>query len=187
MEIITKNQFLKNKEFYFQEIQKGKIFVYPTDTIYGVGCNAFNKKSILKIREIKKREKKPFSIIVPSIGWIKKNCSFNYENELKKLPGQYTFIVNLENVILPFNELVGNIKTIGVRIPDNWFTKELSKKEIVFVTTSVNISGEPYLTEPNNLKKEIFKEIDYIIDDGILNGKPSTIIDLTKDKKILRK
>ena len=179
MKTITKKEFLEKSEFYLNEIKSGKIFIYPTDTIYGIGCNALNGSSIDKIREIKKRDSKPMSIIVPSINWIEKNCFVENNKELKKLPGPYTFIVELKNKdSVSKQELIGDLKGLGVRIPDNWFSKWISKNNLVFVTTSVNISGEPHLINPEELKEEIKDKVDYLISDGSLTGKSSTIIDL---------
>ncbi len=188
MKTINKEEFLNNSEFYFDEIKEGKIFVYPTDTIYGIGCDALNGSGINKIREIKKRDSKPMSVIVPDVEWIKENCFMDLEgeNELAKLPGPYTFIVELNNYeSIAKNELVGDLTGIGVRIPNNWFSEWISENRLVFVTTSVNVSGEPHLVNPKDLKKELEKNIDYLIDDGILDGKASTVIDLI-NKKVLR-
>ena len=187
MKRITKKNFLENETFYLDEIKKGKIFIYPTDTIYGIGCDASNGKSIEKIREIKKRDSKPMSIIVPSIRWIEENCFIDNGNEFSKLPGPYTFIVNLKNEkIISKKELIGELKGIGIRIPNNWFTKWIEKNDLTFVTTSVNLSGENHLINPSQLKEEIELKVDYFIEDGILSGKPSTVIDL-RNGEILRK
>jgi tRNA threonylcarbamoyl adenosine modification protein (Sua5/YciO/YrdC/YwlC family) len=188
MKTITKKDFLDNSEFYFDEIKKGKIFIYPTDTIYGIGCDALNKKSIGKIREIKKRDSKPMSIIVPNMGWIFENCQVHgiYEKYLNKLPGPFTFILKLKNFnSIAKGSLIGDLEGIGIRIPDNWFSSWISKNKLVFVTTSVNISGENHLINPKKLNKEIENKIDYLIDDGLLTGKPSKIINLM-DNKVLR-
>lgn len=189
MKIITKKQIEQEKEFYFSEIKKGKIFIYPTDTIYGIGCNALNSKAILKIREIKNREAKPFSIIAPSKEWIKENCEINKKAKewLKKLPGPYTLILNLKNKKAIANETNNDAETLGVRIPANWFAELISKITIPFITTSVNISGESPITSLQDLRGEIKKSVDYFIDDEKLNNPPSQVIDLTKEKeKILR-
>jgi len=65
--IISKQQFLNNKKVYIKKIKQGSVFIYPTDTIYGLGCISTNKKSINKIKELKQRTNKPFSIIVKEI------------------------------------------------------------------------------------------------------------------------
>ena len=99
MKTLTKKEFLQNQNFYLKQIQKGKIFIYPTDTIYGIGCITSNKKSVAKIRKIKQRNTKPFSIIIPNKKWIKENCITKptHQEYINKLPGKYTFIFKLKN------------------------------------------------------------------------------------------
>ena len=191
MKAITKEDLTLNFEFYKNKILDGKIFIYPTDTIYGIGCIGTNNNSIEKIREIKQRESKPFSIIAPNKEWIENNCMISDENKiyLNKLPGPFTFILKLNsNDSIAKSEVVGDLDCVGVRMPDNWFSEMISKLGIVFITTSVNISGEKHITSITELKEEISSKVDFIIDDGIIDGKPSTIIDLrNKDVKIIRK
>ena len=98
--IIDEDYIIKNKDAIIKEIIAGKIFIYPTDTIYGIGCDASNENSVAKIRILKQRETKPFSVIVPDLAWIKDNCLINedIEKHLEKLPGAYTFFLNLKIV-----------------------------------------------------------------------------------------
>ena len=189
MKVLTRQQILKNEEFYIKEIKKGKIFIYPTDTIYGIGCIATNSKAIKKIRQIKERDKSPFSIIAPSKAWILDNCEVSDIKYLDKLPGPYTLILKLKNKTAISKETNPRFKTLGVRIPKNWFSKLLERANLTFITTSVNISGQKHLTNIKDLKKEIAEEVDYIIDSSTIKGKPSTIkgkpstiIDLTGNK-----
>ncbi|MEK6951697.1 MAG: Sua5/YciO/YrdC/YwlC family protein, partial [Nanoarchaeota archaeon] len=92
--LISKQEFIKNKKEFIKKIKHGSIFIYPTDTIYGLGCISINKRSINKIKQLKQRTNKPFSIIVPSKNWILKNCKSNKNLKmyLKKIPGKYTLI-----------------------------------------------------------------------------------------------
>lgn len=188
--IITKEQFLAREDFYLGEIKKGKIFIYPTDTIYGIGCDATNGGAIKKIREIKQRDARPFSVIVPSKNWIMKNCEVHekFIGELGKLPGKFTLILSLKNKkVLAQKELVGEMNTLGVRMPLHWFAEFLSRHDLVFVTTSVNISGQNPLHHVNEISEEIEDKVNYIIDDGKLLGHPSTLIDLSKEEKTVTK
>lgn len=160
-----------------QEILAGKIFIYPTDTIYGLGCDAENQEAVNRIKEIKSRDKdKPLSIIAPSIKWIEDN--FIMDVELNKyLPGPYTIILKKENA--EFLKLVSSSDTLGIRIPSNKFTKEIQKAGVPFITTSVNLSGEPFALKIEDIKQEILNKIDFIIkadDEKELSGKPSTIV-----------
>jgi len=156
-----------------KKILAGKIFIYPTDTIYGIGCNALNKKSVERIREIKRRDKKPFSVIAPSLGWIKENCIVDMPLE-KYLPGPYTLILKKQEK--DFLLHVSDSETLGVRIPDNSFTMEIQKSGVPFVTTSVNFSGEKPANKIEEIPEEIIKEVDMVFNAGELTGKPSTLI-----------
>jgi len=157
-----------------QEILSGKIFIYPTDTIYGLGCNAENIDAVNKIKEIKQRDKdKPLSVIAPSIDWIKENLIIDVDLS-KYLPGQYTLILKKKNT--EFLSHVSSTDSLGVRIPDNDFCRQVQKSGVPFITTSVNLSGEKPITKISEIKREILDKVDVIIDAGELNGKPSTII-----------
>ncbi len=168
------------------DILKGKIFVYPTDTIYGIGCDATNDTSVLKIRKIKNRDKKPFSIIAPSKKWIFQNFEVKHKDLLNKLPGPFTFVMKLKNKSA-ISKHVSYTDKVGIRIPNNSFTRKVQRSGKPFVTTSVNVSGEPHLVNPSKIKANIYQKIDILVDEGNLSGKPSTVFDLTENKpKILR-
>jgi len=167
---IKKSEKLKEK--MISEILAGKIFIYPTDTIYGLGCNALNEKAVEKIREIKYRDSKPFSIIAPSFDFISENFILKY-NIKKYLPGAYTLILEKKKKIL---EHV-NKKTLGIRIPKHEFVGILKEAKVPFITTSVNISGKPFAKNLDEIDKAIIEKVDYIIK-GKVKGVPSTIISL---------
>ena len=162
-----------NKDL-IKNILESKIFIYPTDTIYGLGCNALDEKAVKKIRDTKKRNKdKPLSVIAPSIKWIKDNCVI--DADLKKyLPGAYTLILKKKNP--DFLSYVSNTDFLGIRIPDCEFTKQIQKSKVPFITTSVNLSGEKPITKISEVPEEIIKKVDIIIDSGKLNGNPSALI-----------
>ncbi len=166
-----------------KKISKDKLVVYPTDTIYGLGCYALNNKLVDKIRTLKKRDKKPFSVIVNK-EWIKKNCVINslVEEYLKKLPGKYTLILELKNKGSISENVNNDSYFIGVRIPDHSIIKYLP---IPFITTSVNISGKPHINNIKDITSNIKNKVDLIIDAGNLDSKPSTVIDLTKKEVVI--
>jgi L-threonylcarbamoyladenylate synthase len=152
----------------------GKIFIYPTDTIYGIGCDATNIKSVNMIKELKKRNKdKPMSVIAPDIHWIKDNLIIDVNLD-EYLPGPYTIILKKKNK--DFLSHVSNTDSLGIRIPDNKFTKKIQESKVPFITTSVNISGKPNIKNISEIKKSMFKKVDYVIDLGELSGNPSTFV-----------
>jgi L-threonylcarbamoyladenylate synthase len=165
-----------------KQILEGKIFIYPTDTIYGIGCNAEDKIAVEKIKNIKERDRdKPLSVIAPRFEWIEENCFVDVD--LKKyLPGPYTIILRKKNPV--FLNHVSNTEFIGVRIPECSFSQKVKKAGVPFITTSVNISGEPFALNIEDVPKQILDKVDFIIDEGKLNGSPSIII---KDGKEIKR
>ncbi|MCX6769051.1 MAG: L-threonylcarbamoyladenylate synthase, partial [Candidatus Micrarchaeota archaeon] len=107
-------------------ILAGGIVIYPTDTLYGIGCDATNPLAVEKIRKLKKRDgEKPFSIIVSDFEMLKEHCKIsNAQSHALQalLPGPYTFILPLKKP-LP----VSNSKSIGVRVPGHIFMRAVSK------------------------------------------------------------
>lgn len=156
-----------------QFILEGKLFVYPTDTIYGLGCNALDQHAVEKLKQIKARDKdKPLSVIAPSLDWIREHCVVDVD--LKKyLPGPYTLVLKKKNPAF-----LSHISqdTLGVRIPANDFTKLIQSAGVPFVTTSVNLSGMPFAVKISDVSSEILDKVDVIINVGPLTGSPSTLI-----------
>jgi len=158
-----------------------KIFIYPTDTIYGIGCNAENKKLVKEIRNIKASYTKAFSIIAPNKEYILDNFITTKKEIKKYLPGPYTLLLKKKNP--KFLLHVSQNEFIGIRIPAHAFTKILQKTKKPIVTTSVNLTGQKPANQIKEIDKKILKKIDLIIDYGKLSGKPSTLIKNSKEIK----
>ncbi len=181
-------------------INNGGVIVFPTDTVYGLICDATNKKAVEKIFKIKKREKdKVLPIFINSIKKARKVAEINKKQEeiLKKYwPGKYTFVLKskIQNPKSELSKLViGKDNTIGIRIPNYKELNDLLKKiDKPLAQTSANISSFEATTkieEVINYFKDKKNKPDLIIGTGNLpERRPSVIIDLTKEKiKILRK
>ncbi|MDP7506120.1 MAG: L-threonylcarbamoyladenylate synthase [Candidatus Woesearchaeota archaeon] len=182
MRIIDKEEFQLNKEKILREIELGAVFIHPTDTIYGLGCNALIPEAVKRIRKIKNRSEGPFSVIVPSKEWIINNTECSKADWLEKLPGPYTLICKLKNKSAVAEETIPNINSLGMRIPKHWFTKVSEKLNIPIVSTSANSVGGDFMTSLENLSPEIKSQVDFIIYEGEKSGKPSKVVDLTKEK-----
>lgn len=182
MRVLSKDDVLKNKSKLFKELSSGAVFIYPTDTIYGIGCDATNESAVNRIRELKQRDSKPFSVIVPSKDWIRENCVIldKAAEWLKKLPGAYTFILPLRKQAV--SKSVSE-KNIGVRIPAHWISEFVAGYGRPVVTTSVNLSGRP--SASSLLEFEKFS-VDFVIFEGDKLGKPSTVVDLTSGEFVRR-
>ncbi len=169
------------------EIKAGKIFIYPTDTIYGIGCDATQIRAVRKIRKIKKRDAKPFSIIAPSKKWMTENFKIK-PTFLKKLPGPFTYILEPKKKKLLPRAVLRGAKMVGVRIPKHKLTKLIQKTKKPFITTSVNISGQQHIFQIADIPKPILEKVDYVIDEGVLINPPSTLIDFSQDPpKIIKR
>jgi len=177
--IVNKQELLGKLDFFISEMRSGKIFIYPTDTIYGIWCDATNENSINKVRNIKNRDSKLFSVIVPNFEWIEENCILNNVkiSRLKEiLPWKYTIILKEKD----------NIWTIWVRLPGHYFSDIIDRFWLPFITTSVNMSWEKPAIKISDIPESILKCVDYIIeDDKSLSWNGSTIIDMTWNKEII--
>ncbi len=185
MTVVHKQHFLKNKKQYFALIKKGRAFIYPTDTIYGIGCDATNSKAVQHVHKIKKREKKPFSVIAPSKKWVLQNCIVPEKAKkwLNKLPGKYTLILQLKNKTAVSKYVHCGDYTIGVRLPKHWIAKVVAEYGKPIVTTSVNFSGQQYMTSLKELHAAIRQQVAFILYEGSKKTHPSVIIDTNGNKK----
>lgn len=180
--VIKMKEILKDPVLQKQvitEMKGGAIFVYPTDTIYGIGCNANKSNSVSKIRRAK-GSVAPFSVIAPNKDWIEKNFRVKFPKQIEKLPGPYTMILRKKKQVFLF--WVGTRANIGVRMPDHPFEKLVKKSGVPFVSTSVNKTGHRYVRSPQEIPEDMRIFIDFIIDDGKLEGPPSRIFDLTGER-----
>jgi L-threonylcarbamoyladenylate synthase len=163
-------------------LKEGKIFVYPTDTIYGIGCDATNDQAVKRVRKIKERPDKPFSVIAPSKEWIKENCHLNGQDEewLGKIPGPYTLILNLKNKEAISSSVNDGMDTIGVRMPDHWILDVVSAYGKPIITPSANVSGREFMTSKEDMDPQIRSGTNVLLYEGEKKGQPSTIVNLAE-------
>lgn len=172
---------LNNKNYLDIDLS-GKVIVFPTDTVYGIGCLYKDYESIKKIYEIKGRDySKPMVILCADMNQvyqvIEKNQKIPFEIE-KHWPGKLTVIL-FKNVSV-YDIISANRRTVGVRIPGNDISLKLLKKHGPMVVTSLNFSNEPAITKFTDVLN-FEKSVDYIIEGPDLNSLPSTVYDLTKN------
>ena len=158
-----------------QELKKGSLIVYPTDTVYGIGADATNKKAIAKVYRLKKRPRSmPVSVMVSDLKMLRKYAKV--KRGFRK--GKYTFILE------PRRKLPVSKNNVGFRIPNHWCTKIAKRFGKPITTTSANLHGRRTPRTVKNIKKQFGNRISLYIDGGTLSGKPSKVIDLTKKKRI---
>lgn len=161
-------------------LKKGGIVLYPTDTLYALGVDFENEEAVQKLRTLKGRYKdKPIPVMVSDISMARKYVKINDLAEkliTKFLPGKLT-------LVLP---KIGGVE-MGIRIPNNVTALELVRKLGRPITvTSANLSGEKTFSNVRDILDQLGSQIDYVIDEGIIEGDPSTIVDLTDGFRIQR-
>ena len=189
MRILNFEELNLEKQSIIGAIIDGAIFIHPTDTIYGIGCNAELSNAVRKVRQLKGRATNPFSVIVPSLEWVNENCIVTKEAEewLSKLPGPYTLILKLKKKDCVAKEVNPSLNTLGIRIPNHWIRNVAAEAEVPVVTTSVNRANEDYMISLEDLDPAIKSGIDFMIYEGKKEGKPSKIIDLTEAVKVMER
>ncbi|MEA3361226.1 MAG: L-threonylcarbamoyladenylate synthase [Thermodesulfobacteriota bacterium] len=161
-----------------QELDRGGVIIYPTDTFYGIGCDLFNKKAIQRIYQIKRRPlKKPFSFVcsdLKNISLYAQVSNFAYRIMKRSLPGPYTFI--LEGTKLVPKLMLTKRRAVGIRVPENKICLEIVKElGRPIVSTSVQ------LDEPSLIHDTYSSLLDLVIDGGVISYEPSTIVSLIDD------
>ena len=172
-------------------LKQGGVIAYPTDTTYGIGSSIFSKRGIDRIYQLKHREKKkPFSFICADLSEVARYAKVsNYAFKILKrfLPGPYTFVLDASSIVPDL--LTTKQKTVGIRIPANRIclaiVMELGHP---IVTTSANLSGEEPIGDPYYIEDVLGKQLDMVIDGGVLSPDVSSVISLIGDfPAVLRK
>ncbi|MBN1645450.1 threonylcarbamoyl-AMP synthase [Candidatus Woesearchaeota archaeon] len=180
--MIVKNIYTLQPEDF-----QNKIVVYPTDTLWGIGCDATNDNLIERIRTLKKTTNN-FSVIVPSMEWIEKNCVLNDDARewLQKLPGPYTIVLPLKNMNAVGMSVTSNMK-IGVRIPDHWIKNVIRQYGKPLITTSANRHNEQQPKTIDDISFHIMSQVDLIVEEDVTLDTPSKVIDCSDESyKVLR-
>ncbi|MDY0343840.1 MAG: L-threonylcarbamoyladenylate synthase [Lentimicrobium sp.] len=167
-------------------LMDGGIIIYPTDTVYGLGCDIFKSKAVERIALIKgiKAEKSNFSFICDDLSQLS-DYSKPIPNEVfklmrKNLPGPFTFILNASNNVPKL--IQSKKKTVGIRIPDNNIPRVIVKElGHPIMSTSIHDEDEiiEYTTDPELIYEKYSNLVDIVIDGGYGDNEPSTVIDCT--------
>ncbi|MFD0988548.1 L-threonylcarbamoyladenylate synthase [Mariniflexile jejuense] len=174
-------------------LKRGGLIIYPTDTVYGLGCDINNIKALERVAQIKgiKLEKANFSFICHDLShlsdYVKQIDTATFKILKRALPGAYTFILPGSSTLPhPFKKK----KTVGIRIPDNTIALEIVKKlGNPIISTSIHDEDEviEYTTDPELILEKWDNLVDLVIDGGYGDNEASTVIDLSGDEpEILR-
>ncbi|PHR68755.1 MAG: threonylcarbamoyl-AMP synthase [Lutibacter sp.] len=191
LKIYEENPNSKEIDKVVAVLKKGGLIIYPTDTVYGLGCDITNNKALEKIARIKgvKLEKANFSFICNDLShlsdYVRQIDTPTYKILKRALPGAYTFI-------LPGNNNLPKVfkkkKTVGIRVPDNTIARAIVKElGNPIISTSIHDEDEllEYTTDPELIFEKWKDLVDIVIDGGYGDNLASTIIDLTDDVPIV--
>ncbi|UBZ07357.1 threonylcarbamoyl-AMP synthase [Salegentibacter mishustinae] len=185
LRIYDENPSQKHINKVVETLRNGGLIIYPTDTVYGLGCDITNTSALEKIAQIKgvKLEKANFSFVCEDLSnlsdYVKQIDSATFKVLKRNLPGPFTFI-------LPGNNNLPNVfkkkKTVGIRVPDNAICRSIvANLGNPIVSTSIYDEDEvlEYTTDPELIKEKWDHLVDLVIDGGYGDNIPSTVVDLT--------
>lgn len=185
IKIFNENPSEKELDKVVKILEKGGLIIYPTDTVYGLGCDITNTKAMEKLAKIKgvKLQKANFSFICYDLSnlsdYVKQIDTATYKILKKNLPGPYTFILPA-NSNLP--KAFKGKKTVGIRIPDNNIIRELVKKlGNPIVSTSIYDEDDliEYTTDPELIYEKWQQKVDAVINGGYGGNEASTVVDIS--------
>lgn len=173
-------------------LKEGKIVVFPTETVYGIGVNGLNKEAVKKLYEVKERPlDKPISLLVSDFEMIEKvakNISeLEYKIMKKYFPGPMTIVLDKKDIVP--DEVTAKGSTVGIRMPDSEdILKIIKEAGVPIATPSANISGRPSGTNIEMIKNDFGDKVDIYVDGGESKiGIPSTIVKVEDNEiKVLR-
>ncbi|GAA4898360.1 L-threonylcarbamoyladenylate synthase [Flaviramulus aquimarinus] len=172
-------------------LRRGGIIIYPTDTVYGLGCDITNIKALERVAQIKqvKLEKANFSFVCHDLSnlsdYVKQIDTSVFKILKRALPGPYTFILpGAKSLPNPFKKK----KTVGIRVPDNAIALDIVRAlGNPIISTSIHDEDEviEYTTDPELILEKWGNLVDLVIDGGYGDNEPSTVIDLSEDEPII--
>ncbi len=171
-------------------LQNDGIIIYPTDTVYGIGCSIFSKKAIEKIYQIKNQDpSKPFSFICSDLSHIAEyavvsNTAYRVMKHL--IPGPYTFILPASRLKQLPKSLISKRKTVGIRVPNN-IVSQMIIRELGHPVLSASVTDQSgnVLQDPEIIKNQYENKVDLILDSGMQVSDLSTIIDFTEEPPVV--
>ncbi len=171
-------------------LRDGGVIVYPTDTVYGLGCDITSKHAVERIIRIKGRDpKKPMSFVCSDLTHISRYArvsNFAYRILKRFLPGPYTFVLESSREVPKM--LLTKQRTVGIRIPDHPVCLALvAELGNPILSTSANPSGDEPLNIPLEIREVLGSQVDLILECGVLPRVPSTVVSLVGDRvEVLR-
>ncbi len=186
VKIYPENPNQREIERVVEVLKEGGVIIYPTDTIYAMGCDALNVRAVERVCEYKgiNPQKSKLAIICPDLSAVSEYAKISnsaFKLMKKNLPGAFTFILPTNNE-LP--KIYKNKKEVGIRVPDNSIILEITQQlGNPIMTTSIHDDEveEEYMTDPELIHEKYENTVDLVVDGGYGDIVPSTIVDCTTD------
>lgn len=191
LRIYPKNPEQKKIEHAVKVLKSDGVIVYPTDTVYGLGCDIFNQRALERLKNIKRIKSKSLnlSFICYDLShvseYIRQLDTPSFKLMKKALPGPYTFILKSSSKVPKLLHI--KKKTVGIRIPDNNIPREIVRLlgNPIFTTSIHDDAIHDHATDPNIIFDTFKNKVNLVIDGGPGNVQPSTIIDCTGDNPVV--
>jgi tRNA threonylcarbamoyl adenosine modification protein (Sua5/YciO/YrdC/YwlC family) len=172
-------------------LQRGGVIIYPTDTVYGIGCSIHDTRAIERIYQIRDQDRtKPFSFICSDLSHIAEyakvsNSAYRLMKQL--IPGPYTFILPASRMKQLSKRLISKRKTVGIRVPHNSICHEIVKG-LGHPILSASVTGDhkgDIIVDPELIKRQFEDRVDLILDGGNSLNEFSTVLDVTNEQPIV--
>lgn len=177
-------------EYAVDILKRGGVIIYPTDTVYGIGCSIFSTEAIERVYQIKQQDsQKPFSFVCSDLSHISEyakvsNPAFRLMKHL--VPGPFTFVLPASRLKQLPKSLISKRKTVGIRVPNNKICLELVRVlGHPILSASLNIENGLQMNDPDIIKQLYNDRVDVILDGGICSQEVSTVLDLTEEQPIV--
>ena len=171
-------------------IKTGGVIIYPTDTVYGIGCSIYDRQAIERVYQIKRQDRgKPFSFICSDLSHISEyakvaNSAFRIMKHL--IPGPYTFILPASNLKQLPKSMISKRKEVGIRVPDNIICRELLRGVgHAILNASAEDEHGDLLNDPELIYRRYENQIDLMLDGGHSLLELSTVLDLTNEQPVV--
>ena len=173
-----------------ETLRNDGVIIYPTDTMYGIGCSVFSKKAIDRIYQIKNQNvTKPFSFVCSDLSHISEyavvsNPAYRVMKQL--VPGPFTFILPASRLKQLPKSLISKRKTVGIRVPDNQISLAIVRElgHPILSASVTDINGN-VINNPELIKEIFENQVDVILNGGINVSAPSTVLDFTEDPPVV--
>lgn len=180
----VRREDVEMQERRFLPLLKRSLFIHPTDTFYGIGCDATNPRLVMRLRLLKRWQTQPFTVIAPSVEWVLENMDVPPE-VANLFPGPVTVIARMKNPDCVCHDVHLGSETLGVRIPNHWIADVVAKLDVPVVSSCANKRAEDLMTSIENADKDLVDASEVVLHEGPKKGRAALFIDYTEGTQLI--